>query len=506
MLNDVLLKIDISGSNFKKSLTYSNLYLKFKNFFNFDILKYHTMKNRSTLFIGTVLLSVIFLFGCNQTGQKNQEKEIASEVPEQYVAVAPEWSKNVNIYEVNVRQYTKEGTFKSFESHLPRLRNMGVDILWFMPIHPVGEKNRKGTLGSYYSVKDYKAVNPEFGTLDDFKSLVNTAHDMGFKVILDWVANHTAWDNQWIYDHPEWYTKDSLGNMIAPYDWSDVADLNFEDLSMREAMIDALRFWVSEVDIDGYRCDVAGEVPIEFWEQARKELDKIKPVFMLAEAEVVEHHNNSFDMSYAWELHHIFNDVAKGHKNANDIQSYFERNDTRFPAKAYRMAFITNHDENSWNGTIEERMGDAGHVLAVLSYTLPGMPLIYSGQEVGLAKRLEFFEKDQIEWDLNSPLFGFYANLNSMKKENEALWNGEYGGNMTRITTNVDDKVFAFIRNKGENSVMVIANLSGEKVKVEFSGQELAGDYTDVFTGKDFPLHESNNLDFGAWNYKILKK
>ncbi len=190
-------------------------------------------------------------------------------------------------------------------------------------------------MGSYYAVKDYKAVNPEFGTMEDFKELVSKAHEMGFKVILDWVANHSAWDNQWIYDNPEWYTVDSLGNMIAPFDWSDVADLNFENKELWTAMIDALKFWVIEADIDGYRCDVASMVPTEFWDQARKELDEIKPVFMLAEADKPDHHTNAFDMSYAWELHHILNSIAKGEMDANNIDRYFAKIDTTYPANAY---------------------------------------------------------------------------------------------------------------------------------------------------------------------------
>ncbi|MCD4697158.1 MAG: alpha-amylase, partial [Bacteroidales bacterium] len=349
----------------------------------------------------TLVVAILFIAGsCKQQAKKTEHvsgKETSN------IASAPEWSKNANIYEVNIRQYTPEGTFKAFESHLPRLKNMGVNILWFMPIHPIGEKNRKGSLGSYYAVKDYKAVNPEFGTLKDFKSLVKTAHDMGFKVILDWVANHTSWDNQWIYDHPEWYSKDSLGQMIAPFDWTDVADLNYDSKPLWDAMIDALKFWVTEADIDGYRCDVAGMVPTEFWERARKELDEIKPVFMLAEAEQADHHKSAFDMSYAWELHHIFNEIAKGKKTGDDLENYFVKNDSVYPSSAFRMTFITNHDENSWNGTVMERMGKTGLTFAMLSYTLPGMPLIYSGQEVGLNKRLEFFEKDKINWDYSSP-------------------------------------------------------------------------------------------------------
>ncbi|MDZ7741384.1 MAG: alpha-amylase family glycosyl hydrolase [Bacteroidota bacterium] len=328
----------------------------------------------------------------------------------------PEWSRDDVIYEVNIRQYTPEGTFKAFEEHLPRLKEMGVDILWLMPVHPIGEKNRKGSLGSYYSVKDYLAVNPEFGTKEDFRSLVGKAHELGMYVILDWVANHTAWDNVWVEEHPAWYVKDSSGNFISPFDWTDVIKLDYDNAGMRRAMKDALLYWVKEENIDGYRCDVAGEVPIDFWNEASAELYAVKPVFMLAEAELPEHHEKAFNMSYAWEMHHVMNEVAKGNENANKIQEVLDKNMARFPQGAYRMYFTSNHDENSWNGTVYERMGDAAETFAALTYVLPGMPLIYSGQEAGLDKRLLFFEKDSISWD-EMKLLDFYTRLNEIKEE-----------------------------------------------------------------------------------------
>ncbi|MEZ5081981.1 MAG: alpha-amylase family glycosyl hydrolase [Bacteroidales bacterium] len=449
---------------------------------------------------GIILFLAAIMFSCNQPA--NSTEEIVSE-KQPYVFSTPEWSKNANIYEVNIRQYTKEGTFRAFESHLPRLQNMGVKILWLMPIYPIGEKNRKGSLGSYYAVKDYKAVNPEFGTLEDFKSLVKKAHEMGFKVILDWVANHTAWDNQWIYNHPEWYSKDSLGNMVSPFDWSDVADLNYDEKSLWDAQIDALKFWVTEADVDGYRCDVAGMVPLEFWEKARYELDQIKPVFMLAEAEEVAHHEKSFDMSYAWELHHIFNKIAKGEKNANDLEAYFYKNDTAYPLHAYRMAFITNHDENSWNGTVTERMGEGGEAFTVLTYTLPGMPLIYSGQEVGLNKRLEFFEKDQIDWDDSSPLILFYSKLNQLKNNQKALWNGEYGSPMIRIKTTNDEDVFAFIRGEGIDQIFTIVNLSDDIIETTFSGGDHFGSYQEYFSGEEITWDGKTTVSLQPWEYRV---
>lgn len=449
-----------------------------------------------------ILIALAILAGsCNQSA-KAPEAESSAE--EKLTYEAPEWSKNAIIYEVNIRQYTPEGTFKAFETHLPRLKNLGVDILWLMPIHPIGEENRKGSMGSYYAVKDYKAVNPEFGTLEDLKSLVNTAHDMGFYVILDWVANHSAWDNPWIYEHPEWYTKDSTGKIIYPSNWTDVADLNYDNVDMRNAMTDALKFWVVEANIDGYRCDVASDVPTDYWESAREELTEIKPLFMLAEAEKPEHHNMAFDMSYAWELHHIFNEVAKGNMNADSIEDYFVKNDSTYPADAYRMAFITNHDENSWNGTVEVRMGPAVNALAVLSYTLPGMPLIYSGQEVGLNKALEFFEKDEIDWNLEAPQMEFYTSLNALKKDNEALWNGKYGGEMQRINTSGDEKVLAFTRTMEENRLLIVTNLSDENLNVVLLGNDHLGDYVNYFTGEEQVFLENTGIGMTPWDYRIF--
>lgn len=327
----------------------------------------------------------------------------------------PEWAFNKTIYEVNLRQFSEEGNFDGFRKHLPRLKELGVGILWFMPIHPIGELNRKGSLGSYYSVKDYLDVNPEFGTIDDFKELVKEIHSLGMYVIIDWVANHTAWDHQWTKTHPEFYNKDDKGNFIPPVDdWSDVIDLNYENKALWSEMINALKFWVTECDIDGYRCDVAGMVPIEFWIEAREQLDKIKPVFMLAEWDTPEMHF-AFDMTYDWNMHKTMNEVAKGKKSADEIIHHIQKDLENYPSYAFRMQFTDNHDENSWNGTVFERLGDAAECFAVLTFLIPDMPLIYSGQEAGLNKRLSFFEKDPIDWKEHK-FFALYKSLIELKK------------------------------------------------------------------------------------------
>lgn len=442
-----------------------------------------------------VVLAFIF-FACQPATKK-------AESPKSHI---PEWSKNSVLYEVNIRQYTPEGTFKAFESHLPRLKELGVDILWIMPIHPISMKNRKGTLGSYYSVKDYKGINPEFGNLDDFKSLVNKAHELGFKVIIDWVANHTGWDNNWITEHKDWYTQDSLGNVIPPNpDWKDIADLNFDSKPMRHAMIDAMKYWVKETNIDGFRCDVAWGVPQDFWEAATASLDSIKPVYMLAEDE--DHPDflkKAFVSNYTWKLHHLMNDVAQGKKSAADIQKYYTDSVSKYAAGSFPMQFITNHDENSWAGSEYERMGEAVKTFATLTFTLEGIPLIYSGQEAGLKKRLLFFEKDTINWK-NLEMQNFYQSLVKLKHSNQALWNGTSGGASKFLATNAAAKVLAFVREKDENQVVSVFNFSAEPVEATVQLPQ-EGEYKEYFTGESVKLGKETNLKLDKWGYKVFVK
>lgn len=431
------------------------------------------------------LLLAVALSGCKN---KKKTEPPANPKPAEFKvpAVVP-WAKDAVIYEVNVRQYTPEGTFNAFSQHLLRLKEVGADILWFMPIQPISEKNRKGTLGSYYAVQDYRKVNPEFGTLEDFKALVEKAHNMGFKVILDWVANHTGWDNRLIVENEEWYTRvnDSVVSPVA--DWTDVADLNYEQPGLRHYMIESMKYWVREAGIDGYRCDVAAMVPVDFWEEARMALDSIKPVFMLAEAWEPELTAGAFDACYAWDLLHMMNDIAAGKKTAADLPAYFHRVDSVYAPRTILMNFLTNHDENSWNGTIGERYGDLQRAFAVLTYTVPGMPLIYSGQEVGLNHRLQFFEKDEIKWADDRKLTAFYTLLDKLKHENPALWAGADAGEMRILKHTAPEQVFAFTRTKGENQLLTLLNLSRKKATFKFD-RPLTGSYKDAFTGNEVAL------------------
>jgi glycosidase len=413
----------------------------------------------------------------------------------------PEWVQNATIYEVNIRQFTPEGTFSAFEKHLPRLKSMGVDILWLMPIHPIGELNRKGSLGSYYAVRDYRGINPEFGTHDDFQHLVEAAHNLGMKVIIDWVANHTSPDALWIEQKKlDWYTLDSLGRVQPTIgtDWWDVADLNYENAEMRQEMIACMEYWVRDFNIDGYRCDVAGWVPMDFWNTARAALDQIKPVFMLAEAEGKELYS-AFEMTYGWEFHHILNDVAKGKKNAADVQSYFER--MQLPEGAFHMNFTSNHDENSWNGTEMERMGEARFAMAVMAATIQGMPLVYNGQETSLDRRLKFFDKDSINWD-KMDLVDFYTRLLHMHQKYPALYVGTKQTAPKFLSTKEQKDLLIYTREQGDSKVLVVINLSEQAKKVTLSAAA-AGTYTNLFTDKKEILKGKQVLTLAPWGYAV---
>ncbi|HCT29211.1 MAG TPA: alpha-amylase [Bacteroidales bacterium] len=420
--------------------------------------------------------------------------------------VHPEWSRNATIYEVNLRQYTNEGTLKAFEKYLPELKEMGVDIIWFMPIHPIGEVNRKGSLGSYYSVKDYLGVNPEFGTLEDFKIVVAKAHGLGMKVIIDWVANHTSHDAILINEHPDWYVRDSTGKVISPFDWSDVAKLDYTKMELRQYIVDAMKFWIKDAGIDGFRCDVAAEVPTDFWNDARKQLDEIKPVFMLAEAEKPEMQQYAFDADYGWEFHHIMNQIAQGKMNVNNLEKYLLKNISEYPKNTNKLNFITNHDENSWNGTEFERMGESVKTFAALSFVMPGMPLIYSGQEVGFNRRLKFFDKDQINWNDSLGLTPFYKKLVELKKSNSVLAAGDKGADIFRIKSTNDSCIFAFTRKNEVEKLLAVFNLSSNEQKVSFEGDDYPDSFTNYMTGESKVFIKGEIITLKPWEFHIFIK
>ena len=415
------------------------------------------------------------------------------------------WSQQSNIYEVNLRQYTSSGTIKEFEKSLPRLKDMGVKILWFMPITPIGIEGRKenpSQLGSYYAVRNYKEINPEFGTMDDWKELVKQAHNMGFKVITDWVANHSAPDNPWIQNHPGFYAKDKNGKIISPYDWTDTRKLNYSNRELRDSMIEVMKYWLNETGIDGFRCDVAGGVPADFWKECITELKKIKNVFMLAEGESPELHYAGFDATYTWSMMGPMADVYSGKQPLKYLDSALNHNISVYPKNAYRMYFTTNHDENSWNGTEFEKYGDAYKTFAVFTQTMyQSIPLIYSGQEVPNKKRLQFFVKDPIVWD-KYEMAPFYSTLLHLREHNSAL---AADASYKKIATANDVAIFAFVRVKGKHKVAVVLNLSNQPQQFTIKENDIYGSATNVFSGTKEKLNGSHVYSMEPWGYFVYE-
>ncbi|HSR70704.1 MAG TPA: alpha-amylase family glycosyl hydrolase [Acidobacteriota bacterium] len=426
--------------------------------------------------------------------------------PSPYVKIKhPEWSRDAVIYQINTRQFTEAGTFKAAQAHFPRLRDLGVDILWLMPIHEIGQRNRKGSLGSPYSVKDYYSVNPEFGTLEDFKDFVEAAHEQGFRVILDWVANHTAWDNPLVEEHPEWYARDWKGDFRPTpwWDWSDIIDLDYGREGLRRYMTEAMKYWVSEADVDGYRCDVAGFVPVDFWNQVRRELDAIKPVFMLAEWESRDLHARAFDMTYAWSWNTAMHEIAMGRADVSRLFAYYSWNESAYPEDSMRMTFVSNHDKNAWEGTQFEQFGEGLEAAIVLSVVGEGMPLIYNGQEAGNPKRLEFFEKDSIEWR-EHPIGDLYKKLIALKKSNSALHNGAWGARMIQVPNSAPSEVLSFVRQNDRDKIFAVLNLSAAPHTVTFQQSLYHGTYDDYFSGQPARLSKETQLNLGPWAYRLF--
>lgn len=411
---------------------------------------------------------------------------------------------NAVLYEMNVRQFTPEGTFAAAEERLPALRDLGVDIVWLMPIHPIGVEGRKGTLGSYYAIRDYCAVNPEFGTMADFECFLSRAHELGLRVILDYVANHTSPDHAWATERPaEWYVRDSTGRPVVQYDWTDIAKLNYAEPAVREAMREVLEFWVAK-GVDGFRCDAAKEMPDDFWQETFAALRAERSdLFLLAEAEGAQFHADGFDATYGWEMHHLLNDIAQGKKSAADLRELLARHAEEYPAGALRMMFTSNHDENSWAGTEFERMGQAAAAMAALTYVLPqSLPLIYTGQEVGYDHRFEFFEKDPMPAYEPNEWTTFYTRLNVLRHAHPALASGEQGGAMAYMGGAAAD-VMAFTRTAGDDRVVCFFNLSAEPQCV-IPTVEVAGEYVDALSGEACTVVAGEEFGLAPWEHLIL--
>ncbi len=417
----------------------------------------------------------------------------------------PLWSEQSNIYEVNVRQYSKEGTFKAFEKSLPRLQKMGVKILWFMPVNPIGIEGRKmdsADLGSYYAVMNYKEVNPEFGTMKDWKDLVKDAHSKGFKVIIDWVPNHTSPDNPWIKSHPGFYQHDQNGNTVYDNDYTDTRNLDYSNMELRDSMISAMKFWIKETGIDGFRCDHIDPIPADFWKTCITELRKIKNVYMLAESEKSEFHYAGFDATYAWNIMWATVGVAQGTHNLLYLDSVLNNNFTAFPKNAQRMYFTTNHDENSWNGTEFEKYGEAYKAFAVFSQTMyESVPLIYSGQEEPNKKRLKFFVHDPINWGKYA-MAPFYSTLLHLRLRNPAL---AADAAYKKISTANDDAIFAYTRQKGAHKILVVLNLSDQPQHFTIKEKEVYGYPLNVFTHQKVRLFKNYVYEMKPWGYFVYE-
>ena len=362
------------------------------------------------------------------------------------------------VYEMNVRQLTPEGSFGAAAEKLVTLKETGVDIVWLMPVYPIGELGRKGTLGSYYAIRDYCDINPEFGTLADFDRFLEKAHSLGLKVILDWVTNHTSPDHPWVKEKPaDWYVRDAEGNTIVEYDWTDIAKLNYDNADMRQEMQKSMRFWLDR-GVDGFRCDMAYIVPQDFWAETIPALRKAyaRELYFLAEGETAWLHDAGFDSSYSWKLHHLLNDLAQGRADRDSLVRYIEWNSKEYEGARGRLSFTSNHDENSWAGTEFERMGDAWKAMSVLCWTLPAsQPLIYTGQEIGNDKRFEFFEKDPLaEYKTNS-FTDFYRYLNTLRRNHPALRSNE----AEFAILESDSNTLRFSRSLGDDCVTVSVQL-----------------------------------------------
>lgn len=479
------------------------------------------MRYKRSLRILSALLAAVLLTGCAGTAPQQPVQDTTPETQaaetQATVAEAPrhmvDWSADAVVYEVNIRQYTQEGTFEAFSQHLQTLKDMGVNTLWLMPIHPISETKRVGTLGSYYSITDYREVNPEFGTKEDFRKLVDQAHEMGFYIMLDWVANHTGWDCAWIQDHPDWYTKDENGNITDPpgMGWKDVADLNFDNPEMRKEMIACMKYWVEEFDIDGFRCDHASGVPVDFWEEARRELETVKPLLMLAEDNaVISLLEYAFDFNYNWNLYDTLVAVAQGRKNASTIKYYIPDN---YPDGTYTLNFLDNHDKNSYEYTILGGFGaDALPAMFTLLYTIPGTPLIYSGDEIGLDHNIAFMDRDPIDWESSDISYRpLLTELAEIRSENPALHSGNFGGQIHYY--DISRSIFAFYREKDGNVIKCLINMGKHPLTVDVTGmfdeteQVLVhGQGTAVLDTEDFPITEAaleGEVTIQPWEFWI---
>ena len=448
------------------------------------------------------LIASLLVISCDKK-QVNENDNVQTEQKEAVIApFTSDMAETAVIYEVNVRQFSPEGSFNAVTKEIPNIKKLGVKVLWLMPIHPIGKENRKEGLGSYYSISDYRGVNPEFGTADDLKNLINEAHKNGIYVVLDWVANHTAWDHPWMKSNPDFYEKDENGKFISPHDWTDVVSLDYNNPAMRKAMIGDMKYWLDEFKIDGFRCDMAHMVPTDFWAEAKKELTNGREIFMLGETEEPELLKNGvFDAAYGWEIHHIMNDIANGKKDVTAVDVYMDSIQHKWEKDDFKMLFTSNHDENSWAGTEYERMGDAVEIFAALTYSLPSVPLIYNGQEEDFNRRLKFFVKDSIDRNPNAKMRNVYEKLGELKVTNEAFNGGKNAASYERLKTSNDKAVLAFKRKKNTTEAFFIGNFTKANKEVTVP---ISGTFIDFMSGEQMVMDPTKSITLKPWQYYIL--
>lgn len=414
----------------------------------------------------------------------------ATPVGEGYIA--PEVA-DVVLYQVNPRVFAPSNSFQAILSRLDTIEDLGVNMLWIMPIYPIGEEKSKN---SPYSVRDYKAVAPEYGTVDDLRMLVESCHERGIGVILDWVANHTAWDNVWLKEHPEWYTHDSLGNIIFPpgTDWTDVADLNYDNKEMRAAMIDAMRYWVDSVGVDGFRCDVADQVPVDFWSECISNLRtaaKPRRLIMLAEGANPDNFTAGFDLNYAWEFMRAIDRVMKGEARVNHLVNVDKNEYKDLGPGKFKLRFTTNHDEATKYSPIKQYGGERASMAAFVATTmLHGGMLVYGSQEVGYPETINFFKYVPVDWNANPGLRDEYKKLISIYNEHPAL---RSSGKVTPYDDD-DNSVLCVDRVLNNDNVLVVVNVRNHPSTIDVPGMWSGRTATNLMTGEQVPLGKKMTL------------
>lgn len=435
----------------------------------------------------------------------NEEDLMKTPERDELTPPLPDWANGAIVYEVFPRSFSAQGGFKGLEDRLSELRDLGVTVVWLMPIHPIGAKNRKGTLGSPYAVADFYGVNPDYGTLADFRSLVRAAHAMGLRIIIDLVANHAAWDNPLVTEHPDWFTKNDKGEIIAPNaDWHDVADFDYSRPELRAWMMRMMAYWIKEMDIDGFRCDVAEMVPLDFWKEAREFLGRGKKILMLAEGTDPKQHLNGFDVTYAWNTYDLLGPIYAGKLPASSLGEVLRREDLQFPRGATRLRFLSNHDKNVYDMPAVQRYGVEGaKAAAVLMTVLPGMPLIYNGDEIGNTRRLDLFEKVPIDWRKDSAQFrAHYKVLNSLRTQVPSL----RSGTATVVTAGVPAPLFVMTRKTESETSLTVINFSKKAVKASIT---IPGNpvFTHLYSeGKVDFAGTSMTVNLPAWGFWVGRK